>query len=106
MQPQLASKNNCPALLTEVIKNKSHSEKEKVPLWLTSLIHFLTVAFQVLDRDSDGYMSYHELFSLFRMVTGSTLTDDQVLAVITSILSRSDLQQASRLTFEEFTKVR
>lgn len=62
-------------------------------------------AFQVLDRDSDGYMSYHELFSLFRMVTGSTLTDDQVLAVITSILSRSDLQQASRLTFEEFTKI-
>lgn len=43
---------------------------------------------------------------MFRMVTGPALTDDQVLVMITSILSRSDLQQASRLTFEEFTNVR
>jgi len=39
------------------------------------------------------------------MVTGPTLTDDHVLGIITSILSRSDLQQPTRLTFEEFTNV-
>ncbi|XP_044177822.1 calcineurin subunit B-like isoform X2 [Acropora millepora] len=62
-------------------------------------------AFQVLDRDNDGCLSYHELFSLFRIVTGPTLKDDQVLAALTSILSRSELQQASKVTFEEFTQV-
>lgn len=66
---------------------------------------FLQVAFQLLDTDNDGYLSYSELFSLFRMVTGPTLTDDHVLGIITSILSRSDLQQPTRLTFEEFTNV-
>ena len=69
-------------------------------------LFFLTVAFQVLDTDNDGYLSYHELFSLFRMVTGPSMTDDQVLSTITSILNMSDLQQASRLTFEEFVNVR
>lgn len=62
-------------------------------------------AFQVLDTDNDGYLSYHELFSLIRMVTGPSLTDDQVLSTITGILNRSDLQQASRLTFEEFVNI-
>ncbi|KAJ7375561.1 hypothetical protein OS493_040414, partial [Desmophyllum pertusum] len=62
-------------------------------------------AFQLLDSDNDGYLSYSELFSLFRMVTGPAMTDDHVLGIITSILSRSDLQQATRLTFEEFTNV-
>ncbi|XP_020622061.1 calcineurin subunit B-like [Orbicella faveolata] len=62
-------------------------------------------AFQLLDTDNDGYLSYSELFSLFRMVTGPTLTDDHVLGIITSILSRSDLQQPTRLTFEEFTNI-
>lgn len=62
-------------------------------------------AFQVLDTDSDGYLSHHELFSLFRMVTGPALTDDQVLGIITSILGSSGLQQSSRLTFEEFTNI-
>ena len=67
---------------------------------------FFLVAFQLLDTDNDGHLSYSELFSLFRMVTGPTMTDDHVLAIITSILSRSDLQEPTRLTFEEFTKVR
>ena len=40
------------------------------------------------------------------MVTGPTLTDDHVSAIITSILSRSGLQEPTRLTFEEFTNVR
>ena len=70
------------------------------------LVSLCTVAFQVLDTDNDGYLTYHELFSLLRMVTGPVLTDDQALGMITSILSRSDLQQTSRLTFEEFTNVR
>ena len=59
----------------------------------------------MLDTDNDGYLSYSELFSLFRMVTGPSLTDDHVLGIITSILSRSDLQQPTRLTLEEFTNV-
>ena len=66
---------------------------------------FFLVAFQMLDTDNDGYLSYSELFSLFRMVTGPSLTDDHVLGIITSILSRSDLQQPTRLTLEEFTNV-
>ena len=69
------------------------------------LFSFFIVAFQLLDTDNDGYLSHSELFSLFRMVTGPTLTDDHVLGIITSILSRSDLQQPTRLTFEEFTNV-
>ena len=60
----------------------------------------------MLDTDGDGYLSHRELFSLFRVVTGPALTDDQVLGLISSIMSRSDLQQASRLSFEEFTNVR
>ena len=68
-------------------------------------VFFFSVAFQLLDTDNDGYLSYSELFSLFRMVTGPSLTDDHVLGIITSILSRSDLQQPTRLTFEEFTNV-
>lgn len=66
---------------------------------------FFLVAFQLLDTDNDGCLSYSELFSLFRMVTGPTFTDDHILGIITSILSRSDLQQPTRLTFEEFTNV-
>ncbi len=69
-------------------------------------VFFLLVAFQLLDTDNDGYLSYSELFSLFRMVTGPTMTDDHVLGIITSILSRSDLQQPTRLTFVELTQVR
>ncbi|KAL9969489.1 hypothetical protein ACROYT_G021709 [Oculina patagonica] len=63
------------------------------------------LAFQLLDTDNDGYLSYSELFSLFRMVTGPKMTDDYVLGIITSILSWSDLQQPTRLTFEEFTQI-
>ena len=64
------------------------------------------VAFQVLDTDGNGQLSYHALFSLFRMVTGPVLTDDQVLELIAGILSRSNLQQDSKVSFEEFTNVR
>ena len=63
------------------------------------------VAFQVLDTDGNGQLSYHELFSLFRMVTGPVLTDDQVLELVAGILSRSNLQD-SKVSFEEFTNVR
>ena len=64
------------------------------------------VAFQVLDTDGNGQLSYHELFSLFRMVTGPVLTDDQVVELIAEILSRSNLQQDSKVSVEEFTNVR
>ena len=81
---------------------------------MTSLSHdvmtvyglLTAVAFQVLDTDGNGQLSYHELFSLFRMVTGPVLTDDQVLELIAGILSRSNLQQDSKVSFEEFTNVR
>jgi len=39
------------------------------------------------------------------MVTGPTFTDDHILGIITSILSRSDLEQPTRLTYEEFTNI-
>ena len=64
------------------------------------------VAFQVLDTDGIGQLTYRALFSLFRMVTGPVLTDDQVLELIAGILSRSNLQQDSKVSFEEFTNVR
>ena len=64
------------------------------------------VAFQVLDTDGNGRLTYRALFSLFRMVTGPVLTDDQVLELIAGILSRSNLQQDSKVSFEEFTNVR
>ena len=72
------------------------------------IVHGLltAVAFQVLDTDGNGQLSYHALFSLFRMVTGPVLTDDQVLELIAGILSRSNLQQDSKVSFEEFTNVR
>ena len=81
---------------------------------MTSLSHdvmivyglLTAVAFQVLDTDGNGQLSYHEVFSLFRMVTGPVLTDDQVLELIAGILSRSNLQQDSKVSFEEFTNVR
>lgn len=62
-------------------------------------------AFQVLDTDGNGQLSYHELFSLFRMVTGPVLTDDQVVELIAGILSRSNLQQDSKVSFQEFTNI-
>ena len=64
------------------------------------------VAFQVLDTDGNGQLTYRALFSLFRMVTGPVLTDDQVLELIAGILSRTNLQQDSKVSFEEFTNVR
>ena len=81
---------------------------------MTSLSHdvmtvyglLTAVAFQVLDTDGNGRLTYRALFSLFRMVTGPVLTDDQVLELIAGILSRSNLQQDSKVSFEEFTNVR
>ena len=72
------------------------------------IVHGLltAVAFQVLDTDGNGQLTYRALFSLFRMVTGPVLTDDQVLELIAGILSRSNLQQDSKVSFEEFTNVR
>ena len=40
------------------------------------------------------------------MVTGPALADDQVLELIAGILTRSNLQQDSKVSFEEFTNVR
>lgn len=62
-------------------------------------------AFQLLDTDQDGYLSYSELFSLLRMVTGPLITDNHLLGMISSILNRSELQQTTRLTFDEFTNI-
>ena len=81
---------------------------------MTSLSHdvmtvyglLTAVAFQVLDTDGNGRLTYRALFSLFRMVTGPVLTDDQVLELIAGILSKSNLQQDSKVSFEEFTNVR
>ena len=74
-------------------------------IWTCSSFIFLAVAFQLLDTDQDGYLSYSELFSLLRMVTGPLITDDHLLGMISSILNRSELQQTTRLTFDEFTNV-
>lgn len=39
------------------------------------------------------------------MVTGPLITDDHLLGMISSILNRSELQQTTRLTFDEFTNI-
>ena len=65
-----------------------------------------TVAFQVLDGDGDGFLSYTDLFGLYRLITGPTFRDDDVLSIIASILNGQELQQPGKISFDEFVEVK
>ncbi|XP_020892565.1 calcineurin subunit B isoform X2 [Exaiptasia diaphana] len=62
-------------------------------------------AFKVLDTDDNGYLSYDELFSFYRMLFGPALSDDRLLDIVmTTINDNSSSKQG--LTYEDFLKQR
>ena len=64
-----------------------------------------SVAFQVFDSNNDGYLTYDELFGMYRTITGPLMTDDQILLIVAEVLNRNDFGKHGQLSFDEFCQV-
>ena len=67
------------------------------------LIH--VVLFKCCDKHSRGYLRHSELFSLYKVLFGRSLSDDQILVLICNIFQNEEVKDM-RINQQQFNRVR
>ncbi|KAI9024708.1 calcineurin subunit B [Hyaloraphidium curvatum] len=65
----------------------------------------LQFAFRVYDVQSDGFIDFDELFSIMKMMVGTSLTDDQIREIVDKTILEADcLDRDGTISWEEFKR--
>ena len=59
----------------------------------------------MLDVNDDGILSYDEIYRMYKMLYHSSLSDDQIAALVFVVLDREDLETPGQIRYGDFVKV-
>jgi Ca2+-binding EF-hand superfamily protein len=70
-----------------------------------NVFYFLKkVLFKIYDVDTDGYISYGDLFAILKMIVGENLKPEELKEIVQEMIIEADEDKDEKISFEEFKK--
>jgi serine/threonine-protein phosphatase 2B regulatory subunit len=117
--PELAINPLCDRIVTIIDVNKSDTinfrnfletlnifhEKATKDEKLQRILFFKKkVLFKIYDVDTDGYISYGDLFAILKMIVGENLKPEELKEIVQEMIIEADEDKDEKISFEEFKK--